>query len=82
MSDYISRQAAIDELKFCELGEEMSIIETMPSADVVEVVRCKDCIYWCNHARLNIPWCRELHIDRGSEDYCSLGERRTDGEIH
>lgn len=41
-----------------------------------EIVRCKDCMHWCNHKRLNIPWCRELHIDSGAEDFCSMAKRR------
>ena len=47
-------------------------------AEQPEIVRCKDCKHWVNHKRLNIPWCRELHIDRGAEDFCSMAERRTD----
>ena len=60
-----------------DIGE---LLDGRFTAQIKPLVRCKDCIHWCNHARLNIPWCRELHIDRGAADYCSLGERRTDGE--
>lgn len=86
MDDLISRQAAIDVLEGCQqykvstedyavdYAQAKTELMMLPSADVVEVVRCKDCIHWCNHSRLNIPWCRELHIDRGADDYCSLGE--------
>ena len=45
---------------------------------VQELVRCKDCKHWCNHKRLEIPWCRAMHIDRNAEDFCSDGERRND----
>lgn len=48
----------------------------MKAERVSELVRCKDCKYWCNHKRLNIPWCRELHIDIGAEDFCSMAKRR------
>ena len=47
-----------------------------PTVDAVEVVRCKDCKHWCIHKRLEIPWCRAMHIDRNAEDFCSDGERR------
>ena len=47
-------------------------------ADLVAVTRCKDCKHWCIHKRLDIPWCRNLHIDRGADDFCSYAERRTD----
>ena len=43
-----------------------------------ELVRCKDCKHWGIHKRLNIPWCREAHIDRGAEDFCSMAERKDD----
>lgn len=44
----------------------------IPTADVVEVVRCKDCIYWrdadhtCKHS-FTSPRC--------ANDFCSFGER-------
>ena len=52
-----------------------------PTADVVEVVRCKDCKHkdYC---------CRNVaKFDKGYDMYegisfCSYGERREDGEIH
>ena len=58
-----------------------------PTADVVEVVRCKDCKHWCNQDRKDmIPdtvW-GECHHPFGSygcedseaDDYCSFGERK------
>ena len=51
MSDYISRQAAIKVVKIETNDAERlynNIVEGLryiPSADVVEVVRCKDCKY-------------------------------------
>lgn len=50
------------------------------TADMVAVVRCKDCKHWCINKRLDIPWCRNSHIDRGANDFCSYAERRTDDE--
>lgn len=44
-------------------------------ADVVEVVRCKNCKYRDNGE--NLPICI---IDAGDNDYCSWGEPREDGE--
>ena len=55
------------------------IIGNQPTADVVEVVRCKDCIYY----RLNL-WSAEdkffcqrwLHwIPTGENDFCSYGKK-------
>lgn len=58
-------------------------IKEMPTADVVEVVRCKD----CKHR--NTPDCKmwyqcvicgDYHHWERDEDYCSLGERREENE--
>lgn len=55
----------------------MSDLQYLPSAQP-EIIRCKDCKHWGIHKWLNIPWCRELHIDRGAEDFCSTPKRRED----
>ena len=82
MSDYIKREDAIKELKrahkkvlgYAEektltLAEE--IIDDMPSADVVEVVRCKDCKWWDGND------CKARDIDVVDvDDFCSYGERK------
>lgn len=49
------------------------IINTMPSADVVEVVRCKDCVYFCPN---NFRKCKLLWEHREENDFCSRGERK------
>ena len=48
-------------------------LDEVPAADVVEVVRCGDCIHAGD---------RDCPIDwpKNGEDYCSFGERRTDNE--
>ena len=47
----------------------------LPAADVVEVVRCKDCKYWHSDA---LCCSREIHYIVNAEvnDYCSYGERK------
>jgi len=51
-------------------------IEAIPAADVVEVVRCKDCLYYT--AGKNIceswEWCEIHQRDTGPYEYCSYGE--------
>lgn len=81
---YISRQAAIDHIKAqrerfftgctIEEGIEM-LIREVPDADVVEVVRCKDCKYseLVNGGLLCGAWDAKA-VD--PEDYCSDGERK------
>ena len=55
------------------------ILTECPAADVVEVVRCKDC-KWYDYGELfpDIKWCKkgnnELNVDE--MDYCSYGEQR------
>ena len=85
MTDYITRQAAIEAMnnaRLCSLdGSEEDIImpdqcfrniDTIPAADVVEVVRCKD----CKHYDMYDMRCNKLHIVPIPEFcYCSYGER-------
>ena len=117
MTEYIIKQAAIDELSF---GKEMlsrvldgidvvstdrekyswglgliesSIkdIEELPSADVVEVVRCKDCVHYIPYDWMFSEVWKSQNIEDYSQDeigcewidhyikpdgYCSFGERK------
>ena len=100
MNDMISRQAAINALgeapevwtdspeEFAALSQwemDVTAIEALPSADAVEVVRCKD----CKHSHMTYDGsCK--YCDLWDEDgealylegdfYCAWGERREDGE--
>lgn len=71
--------------------EHISAIKALPSADAVEVVRCKDCIHWFPHTQCGFDedndeyhdYCGLLIPDddyyafrRKPDDYCSYGERR------
>ena len=60
-------------------------IADFPTADVVEVVRCKDCRYWQDNQEGHYP--NELcPWDKGEtpneDDFCSFGERRDYGKVH
>lgn len=61
----------------------MRIIEKQPTADVVEVVRCKDCRYsyvnqkgylGCNILESSLDWVEPT-------GYCNLGERSENDDI-
>ena len=59
------------------------IIASIPTTDVVEVVRCKDCkrvsLYCGSYKCYNpqTPWFNdEFNIDVGADDFCSYGERK------
>lgn len=92
MAEYIERDEAIRKtLEACVkvVGHGISqiaavdiveIMESIPTADVVEVVRCKDCIFYfppfCNRPK-NKP-CQTHAIM--PNDFCSYGERREGNE--
>jgi len=84
MVDYISRQAAIDELQekvFHNLTDEfygtMQVLNELPAADVVPVVRCRDCKHWDNgNLSFECPWDYGRHGSSDEDDFCSYGERK------
>ena len=61
-------------------------VDNIPAADVVEVVRCKDCAYcehWYRDKGLCALWA-ENGIDVFEDGFCSYGKRRekTDERDH
>ena len=83
MSEYIKREDAIKALTDCPV-QYVSRICNVPSADVVEVVRCKDCKYgeWKVSELDNKTKGYKciihagLGIDFGDNGYCSYGKRK------
>lgn len=71
MSDYIKREDVLQ-----AIAGLLNVVEQIDSADVVEVVRCKDCKHRdpydlkCDHGLMKT----ELPV--GDDDYCSYGERK------
>ena len=60
-------------------------LEKAPTADVVEVVRCKDCKNWSHASRVTEHMACDMLCDyygrkypTNPTDFCSYGERRTD----
>lgn len=80
-SDYISRQAAIIEMMDNDVDhaqgtdgrEVVQILEDIPAADVVPVVRCKDCRYRVDPDKCCHP---DGLLRRKNDDFCSYGKRR------
>ena len=74
-SDYINREMAADciviECDGVTLEKARQAIKDCPSADVVEVVRCKDCKHYAGDGM----YCAEDRIVH-DDDYCSYGERK------
>ena len=77
MSRYIDADALIRKIQEGHKFGSLTITELIsecPTADVVEVVRCKDCKY-------EDTCCRMIRNEKKPSDYCSYGERRED-ELH
>lgn len=66
-----------DEYVLC-LGEVLMKLDDTPTADVVEVVRCKDCKYGVDwDGRLGCEWHGFYQTEPNW--FCADGERRDDG---
>ena len=60
----------------------IDLINAAPTIDAVPVVRCKDCKY-CHIEDEYEAWCHgglPAVLTRATEDFCSHGQRREDGE--
>ena len=82
MSEYIDREAvrrAIQE--YCFSPKEITpagivkVVMNIPTADVVEVVRCRD----CKHRNPYCDKCLRDNLWHDADDYCSYGERSENG---
>ena len=95
MSDLIRRQDAIREIDDAEvevwessdadynlgLDHAKVILEALPSADAVEVVRCKDCLMTKERDEYTGKvWCCRHREYMDYMYYCADGLRREDGE--
>ena len=52
------------------------------AADVVPVVRCKDCLYWVSGKNEceSWEWCKMLNTDMPPNGFCYLGDRKDDDD--
>lgn len=48
-------------------------IETAPTVDAVEVVRCKDCKHWEDGY---FGYCTKIHTAMDYDAFCAYGERK------
>ena len=90
--EYIEREALIDIFnakadmatgtpKECFFAA-AKMVGLLPAADVVEVVRCKDCMYW-EKGKDYEPYCNHfgsMMADTKEDDYCSYGVAKMDGK--
>lgn len=99
MSDYIKKEEAtsipviskehrkyfnsLDDAFETGWNEALACVNMIPSANVVEVVRCKNCDFWNKDENILGGICDEwsdfedgLYRYTRGDDYCSLGERK------
>lgn len=56
-------------------SEFAELIDTMPAADVEEVVRCKECKHWTGKEYVGCCQLSKI-VARHADDFCSYGKRR------
>lgn len=82
MTDYISREAAIDRVKDVPMWGSVAelYLKQLPAADVRPVVLCKDCVHYEMGVCLKIyddgAANKDAWQERKPDDYCSYGEDR------
>jgi hypothetical protein len=69
------RMVYINGVKAVDMGAITGLIDRQPTADVEEVVRCKDCRYWDGEGRCETPTNGITRDFTHPYDYCSYGER-------
>lgn len=91
MAEYIEREKVKEALLGWDYDPSDDDVECainhIPTADVVEVVRCKDCkhstlmygTYVCDNTQS--PWFNDVFdIDMEANDYCSYGKKKEGAE--
>lgn len=85
MSEYIKREDAERLLRYDFLSalnedERVDELNRVPSADVVEVVRCKDCKHHEELLNNNdgnvVCWVHDIDVVVDRNGYCNCGERK------
>jgi len=86
MAEYIKREDALNEIHRFRgyIDEDMeyrmkSAINKIPSADVAEVVRCKDCFYGRIYGNSNSYYCVLTTACHGDDFFCANGARMDGG---
>lgn len=80
MEEHIKREDAINLLWLYadeSCASVVSDFESLPAADVVEVVRCRECVH--NHPEFvgnETQWCELCRTTINPDDFCSRGQRK------
>lgn len=76
MSEYIKKGDAIEAVSHDgQVFKSVLAIEHIPSADVVEVVRCKDCMWGNNKTRSGKRYCELSDMYQVDDGFCNWGEK-------
>lgn len=84
MAEYIEREAAYEKCGWYNTVNGKSVcavrkdeLAAIPAADVVAVVRCRDCKHENVHRAISdkCTWCEYWGIDPDFDDFCSYGEK-------
>lgn len=93
MPEYIERESLIKSLRkshsyhaktsrdYSLLCRDIRLVKEQPTVDAVEVVRCKDCVYWDGmgyEGRCEAPKNGLIREYTNYDDFCSYGERKED----
>lgn len=91
MDEYVTKEKVLAQLERCARDPYhethyirdavINTIRRMEAADVVEVVRCGDCLF-CQmelYDGADEPWCDVHNKTVDAEAFCSWGERKSDG---
>lgn len=83
-NDLIRRSDVIARIKGTGYADQIKenirfAVDICPAVDAVEVVRCRECKFNGNFPE--IPLCRYSNFERKGDGYCSMGQRRGDGDI-
>lgn len=93
MAKYIDADKLLEEMSVNALPRDAQrlylamrgMVRNAPTADVVEVVRCKDCKYQDDCARQMVHTTRDYVLEQNIStynkvDFCSYGEKRSEEE--
>lgn len=73
---HISEEDDIADFNF-EIDAWKKDFSNIQSANVVQVIRCKDCKYYGTPKNFKKPYCvRGAYVKVNADDYCSKGERK------
>lgn len=80
----ISRDDCAKQVNRCLVSDALEYASDFLSADVVEVVRCKDCKHWQTENKPNSKsdyrLCEYYRGYKAPDGFCDLGERRDNDE--